>query len=614
LESLEGRLFRPGVAGRILVEVVGEPLEANLAMDSSRIIPMVTLSLWLVSSPAAAATAAVNWTAPHQQIDGFGAADAQTGASMSAAHQQFFFGTGDGQLGLSLLRAGVTNDSGDPGNCSTVNMGCAGVYVSDMQAIIAKGGRVYASPWSPPAIYKTNMLSTCTAGAGLAVASYGLYATWLANFVKSLKMYSSIDLYAMSLQNEPNVCQDYDSAIWSAAEIDNFVKDSLGPAFSSAGLSTLLFVPEGGGYGAMNLGSTCGGDSACNMYVGGINWHDYDSNVTNLDTVNSTPYPSAWPAGKKFWETEASCGPGFGPNFCQSGFNTNITDALGWAAVIDDRLAVENASAWLYWWLIDNNSTDDQGLIASDGTIPKRAYTLGQYSRFVRPGYSRIDATHSPQTGVSVSAYQDKSAGKLVIVATNYNTASVSQDFSIANGPAFTTLTPWVTSASLSLAQQTSVSVSAASFSYMLAAESITTLVGSSAPGGTDAGGTDAGNADAGGTHAGDASSSSGSDAGVMKDAETRADANGREAGTHTGGGWRNGPIRRNHGRARWRSRGRTSYRVQRRVRMCSRGTGAGRAFGACGLRVSRVSSTATTSGDKGGPWRRNSVFATGAT
>jgi glucuronoarabinoxylan endo-1,4-beta-xylanase len=420
----------------------------------------------------------VNWTDVHQEIDGFGAADAQTGNSMTSANQSFFFGTGNGQLGLSLLRAGVTDGSGDPGSCLSVSTSCAGAYISDMQAIIANGGRIYASPWTPPAAYKTNGLAYCTSNSGLITADYGLYATWLANYIKSLQQEYGITLYALSLQNEPDICQTYDSAVWTAAEIDTFVADNLGPTFSENNLTTLIFVPEGSGYNETSLGSTCGGDSSCNQYVGGINWHDYDSSLSGTNSVAADPYPSSWPAGKKYWETEASCGSGFGPNFCQSGFNTDITDALDWAAVIDQRIAVDGANAWLYWWLIDSNSTDDQGLMASNGTIPQRAYMVGQYSKFVRPGYYRIDATHLPEPGVSVSAYQSTATNTLVIIATNYSTSAVTLTFNLSNAPAFSTVTPWITSASLSLAEQVSVPVSSNSFTYSLPAESISTFVG----------------------------------------------------------------------------------------------------------------------------------------
>jgi len=421
--------------------------------------------------------ATVNWTDVHQIIDGFGAADAFIGP-LTTAQQAFFFGTGTGQLGLSLLRTAVPNAGDVSGNCTTVNTACAGPYISDMNAVLAQGGRIYSSPWTPPAAYKTNGLTYCTDNSGLLTSDYAAYATWLANYVKSLKKEAGITLYALSLQNEPDICQTYDSAIWTAAQIDAFVANNMGPTFSADKLKTLIFVPEPAGYYGMNLGQTCAGDSTCAQYVGGVNWHDYDASLSGTDTVVADPYPSYWPTGKKYWETEASCGSGFGPNFCQSGFNTNITDALDWAAVIDQRLAVDGANAWLYWWLIDNNDTDDQGLESQSGTVAQRAYMLGQYAKFVRPGYHRIDATHVPQPGVSVTAYKNATTSTVVIVATNYSSSAIPQRFALRNAPTFSTVTPYTTSATLSLSQRSPVSVTANAFNYSLPAQSITTFVG----------------------------------------------------------------------------------------------------------------------------------------
>jgi glucuronoarabinoxylan endo-1,4-beta-xylanase len=414
----------------------------------------------------------------HQLIDGFGASDAFASASMSSANQTFFFGTSTGDLGLSLLRVGVTDGAGMPGSCTSVGSSCAGPVVGDMKAAIANGARVYAAPWSPPAAYKTNGSIDCSTTAPLASADYGAYATWLANFVQSLEA-QSVNLYAISVQNEPDTCQSYDSATWTAANYDSFVKSYLGPTFAADGLSTLIMLPEAGIYSQTSgYDATCGSDPSCVNYVAGINWHDYDAVLTGTNTVTPDPYPSNFPAGKKYWQTETSC-PGAGSGVgCASTFTTDIGDALRWGAVVDQRIAVDGANAWLYWWLQSPESSDNQGLMNSNGTVAQRAYMLGQYSKFVRPGYYRIDATHLPQTGVSVSAFQNTATNTLVIIATNYTNAAVSQAFTLSNAPTFASVTPTTTSSSQSLAQQAPVAVSGDSFTYTLPAQSITTFVG----------------------------------------------------------------------------------------------------------------------------------------
>jgi glucuronoarabinoxylan endo-1,4-beta-xylanase len=469
-----------------LAVIPGAQLPPHRRFPAAALVAVFILFLGGFRS-ATAQSATVNWSNVHQVIDGFGASDAFQNGSMSSANQSFFFGTGSGQLGLSVLRVEVTSNSPSaPGDCSSVSASCAGSYVGDMQAAMANGARVYASPWSPPAQYTTNGSVNCQSGGGggsLSTSSYGAYATWLSNYVQSLKS-QGINLYAISVQNEPDMCMSYDSAVWSAADIDTFVKSNLGPTFAAQGLSTQIFAPEASAYSAtVGLGSSCGSDSSCNQYIGGINWHEYGSSFNNTSSIGANPYPSGWPTGKKYWETEASCGNGFGPSFCESGFNTDITDALDWGAIVDQRIAVDGANAWLYWWLIERNPSDDEALSDGGSNIPKRAYMLGQYAKFVRPGYYRIDATHQPQQGVSISAYRDTGTNTIVIVATNYNNSSVSQQFSLTNAPQFSSVTPTTTSASLSLAAQASVSVSKDAFTYTLPANSITTFVGKSAAG-----------------------------------------------------------------------------------------------------------------------------------
>jgi glucuronoarabinoxylan endo-1,4-beta-xylanase len=339
-----------------------------------------------------------------------------------------------------------------------------------------------------PPTYTTNGSTNCTSNSGLASADYGLYATWLSNYVQTMAG-QSVPIYAMSIQNEPDLCGSENSAYWTAANIDTFIETNLGPTFASAGISTLILMPEtnvynNGGNQFQNWGSTCGTDPSCANYVGGYNWHDYDATLSGTNTVGSDPYPSSWASGKKFWETEASCGytssgSGFGPSWCTLGFTTSITDGLQWGAVIDQRLAGDNANAWLYWWLQEAGAPDNEGLTDGSGNVAKRGYVLAQYSKFVRPGYYRIDATRQPQSGVSVSAYQNTSSNTLVIIATNYTGSAVSQTFAITNAPTFSTLTPTITSASLNLAAQSSVSVSGNSFTSTLPADSITTFVSS---------------------------------------------------------------------------------------------------------------------------------------
>jgi glucuronoarabinoxylan endo-1,4-beta-xylanase len=273
----------------------------------------------------------------------------------------------------------------------------------------------------------------------------------------------------------------------SAAGFDSFIGGYLGPTFASNSITTKIMLPDINYLDLSSWGGTCASDSTCNNYVGIRNWQDYDAYLSGTNTVTPDPLPGGWSTTQHYWETEASCPTTtyswpYDPSFCPStGLTNDITHALDWAAVIDQRIAGDNANAWLYWWLYCDSCSDDEALSNGSGSVYIRGYVLAQYSKFVRPGYYRIDSTRQPQTGVSVSAYQNTSGGNLVIIATNYTGSAVSQTFNITNAPTFSTLTPTITSASQNLAQLSNISLPGNSFTYTLPAQSITTFVGSTA-------------------------------------------------------------------------------------------------------------------------------------
>jgi glucuronoarabinoxylan endo-1,4-beta-xylanase len=424
-----------------------------------------------------AQTVTVSWNNLDQLVDGFGVSSYAPTAVLTAAQAAFFFSTGPGALGLSLMRTFIPVD----GSCATVNAACAGGPNSgDTPLAIANGVKVWSTALSPPASMKTNGSVDCTAGSGngaLSPGSYSAYADYLANYVRSFKSLYGTNLYAISVQNEPDGCQSYSSTLWTAAQLNTFIRINLGPTLASAGLSsTLMMMPESSHYASFaTLAGATMDDPVAAAYVGINAWHDYDD-------APSAPNPYA-AQNKLYWETEASAGIGtdgkeFGPSLCGGCWDPSIQDALMWAQIVDNRMSVANANAW-HWFVTigPNNANEGLATIGSPTVVSKRAYMLGNYSKFVRPGFHRIDATHTPQSGVLVSAYKNASTGALVIVVVNQNTSGVSQSFTL-QGATVPSLTPWVTSASLNLAEQSDVYVGGGSFTYTLPASSITSFVG----------------------------------------------------------------------------------------------------------------------------------------
>jgi glucuronoarabinoxylan endo-1,4-beta-xylanase len=448
-------------------------------MNLFRIVTTLVLIL-LFSWKVQAQTATVTWGNTHQTIDGFGAYSDEIQIYTPSEADQVFSTTNG--AGLSLLRTQIPNGGSDhPGDCSKVGTACSGT-VTNLQMAVARGARVWAASWSPPASMKSNGSVICnynnSGASSLNAASYGAFASWQSNYIASLSAVG-ISLYAISPQNEPDYCPTYyEGALMSAAQFDTYVKDNLGPTMAAAGqTSTLILMPETSD--CANLAShadTAFTDSAAMAYLGIAACHDYDYDASTRGkqiNLSQSAYTDASSNGKKYWETEV-----YGQIAGNSGnYDPSIADALAWAQQIHNWMTVANANAW-HWWSITAGGTDNEGLYGTDPNTPaKRLWAIGNYSRFVRPGFLRIDATATPQAGVLVSAYKQTTSGDFAIVVINRNASSVSQEFSLA-GFTSSAVTPWITSASLNLTQQSNVSVSANSFSFTLPADSITTFVG----------------------------------------------------------------------------------------------------------------------------------------
>ena len=99
-----------------------------------------------------------------------------------------------------------------------------------------------------------------------------------------------------------------------------------------------------------------------------------------------------------------------------------------------------------------------------DNNVPKRLWVEGTYARFVRPGDQRVSTSGSVPSGVLLTAFKNTAHRTVVVVAANTNSSPSSLSVFIS-GAAPCGMTPWVTSATDSLAGKPAVSVSGARFS-----------------------------------------------------------------------------------------------------------------------------------------------------
>ena len=405
-------------------------------------------------------TATINWMEVRQTIDGFGASSADFVTSLTPAQADFFFTTSG--IGLSILRTQIIPDQATcnanfhNGGCSDSNGQILNGELGTAKLAVARGAIVFSTPWSPPAAYKSN--GSFTSGGSLLSSHYSDWAKEIATYVTMMAS-NGVPLYAVSVQNEPDLTTNYGSCIYTAEQIHDFVP-YLYSALQSAGAgSTKIIIAEQSSW-SIDLTSATMADAKVAPDVGIIAAHGYRGKIQPYSTGSA-----------RLWQTEDSSQ--------SSTYDGSMTDAIQWAKKIHDYLSVANVNAWVWWFLTDMPSqgegTDNAALTDLQGNFPKRAYVTGQWSKFVRPGWSRVGVRYSGP--VQIIAFKEPGSQSFAIVAVNPSFNSVPQTFSL-NGFTANSVTPWITSASLSLAAQTPVSVSGTSFSYTLPGLSVTTFSG----------------------------------------------------------------------------------------------------------------------------------------
>ncbi|MDR7327781.1 MULTISPECIES: glucuronoarabinoxylan endo-1,4-beta-xylanase XynC [Catenuloplanes] len=424
-------------------------LSRRTVLTTMGAVPVLTVAASIAGAgEAAAATANINPAAPRQTIRGFGAmAHAAWIGDLTAAQRDTAFGAGEGRLGFSLLRIPVGENRADWSR-----------DLATAKRAVELGATVFASPWNPPAsMVETFNRNGQTNARRLRYSSYGAYATHLNDFATYMRD-NGVNLYAISVQNEPDYAAEW--TWWTAAELVRFLRENAGA------IGTRVIAPESFQY-IKSLSDPILNDAAALANTDIIGAHLYGTSYANF------PYPlfTQKGAGKELWMTEV-----YYPNS-----NANSGDA--WPEALDvgehmHRAMVDAGFQAYVWWYLRRS----YGPMREDGRISKRGAMMAHFARFVRPGYTRVDATANPASNVYVSAY--RGGNTVVIVAVNKNTSPVSQQFTLANTAASGSVANWLTDASRTVAPQTALAMANGSLTATLPARSVTTFV-TSISGGT---------------------------------------------------------------------------------------------------------------------------------
>ena len=450
-----------------------------------------------IGSAATAATngaaggGSVNFGESLQPIDGFGFSAAFGRAALIQAlppAQQrqvvdLLLSRRDG-AGLSILRLGIGSSPDGAGDNTSIEPVSPGspdtppAYVWDGndsgQVWLAKQAKAYgvrnfyADAWSAPPFMKTNGAvanggaicglpeTTCASGDWRQA-----YANYLVQYVRFYRG-EGIGITGLGFTNEPNFVATYASMLLDESQVNDMLK-VLGPTVRKSGLPLSVVCCDATGWSPqVNYTNAIESDPSVSRWVDVISGHEYGSPARSPQPTSKRTWMSEWQAGGTPWNTAWDDG--------------SPTAGFALAQDINGTLTLANASAYIYFFGVSTGATG--GFIQLNGDqyqVSKRLWAMAAYSRFIRPGAFRVNAS-AGNSALEISAFRNRDGSKVIEII-NTATTTIGTDLRLDPRTAAARATSYVTDAGHSLAQADVAQVRGRQLTVDLAPRSLTTVV-----------------------------------------------------------------------------------------------------------------------------------------
>ncbi|HEX7666430.1 MAG TPA: glycoside hydrolase family 30 beta sandwich domain-containing protein [Polyangiaceae bacterium] len=349
------------------------------------------------------------------------------------------------------------------------------------------------------------------------------FARELAAFLHGFQTTYGVKFYAVSIQNELNFEEFYNSMTYplasgyvtalkaARAELDAHAdtKDIkiIGPE-DLMGSDPYAMWQYGSGSSEVDKNlhylSAIDADPDAKKALGGFNVHGYAADGASSAGAN----PQSWDWWANGWTTSPAAGiPANVKGFTSFGMPSWMTETSGekqtWLASstsggfpdsgafsiaikIQQALTTGQESAWLYWQTTDGSASSDTAVeTLTDATQLANAPKLvaaKHFFKYVRPGAVRVQADVTGSTSVLASAFAKDADASLTVVLVNEGTADATVSLALASLPAGLGKFATYTSSSGSLWQAGSVDVASSAVSVTVPAYGILTLTGAGTP------------------------------------------------------------------------------------------------------------------------------------
>lgn len=308
--------------------------------------------------------------------------------------------------------------------------------IKDAMAVPGADFKIFSSPWSPPAWMKTN--GQMNHGGKLKPDCRNAWALYYAKYIKAYRQ-EGIDIWGITVQNEPAAVQVWDSCIYSPEEEGQFVRDHLGPTLAKEELGNIkIMVWDHNKDIIFQRVEPILSDPETAKFVWGVGFHWYSGDqFENLDKVHNA-FPD-----KHLLFTEG----------CQEGGVHLGSWKLGERYAHD---IIGDLNNWTVGWVDWNMVLDENGgpnhvgnycdaPIIADSKQNKLIYQssyyyLGHFSKFIRPGAVCIDSTLK-NCPLEATAFKNTD-GRIAAVIFNRTDQAVPLNIVLPDGTAKQTALP----------------------------------------------------------------------------------------------------------------------------------------------------------------------------
>lgn len=358
---------------------------------------------------AQSATLTVN-TTTYQKITGFGGfvCSPQFGYNHMTTDEIRKIWGKDSETGFNIIRLYIPigSTSASESNPSSWSQSLATAQLGKSLGI-----KIFASPWSMPAEWKTyNTVNGVFVDANnvkqdnsLLPIYYPDYANYLNGYATYLKN-NGAELDAISIQNEPDWRSSYAGCIWNPTQISDFVKNY------GQSINCPIMAPES--IGMTDDYATAFNDNAVLANLTYFAGHQYGNVQDGLKQVQAK--------GKEVWMTEYLINWNEIENTTRN-FDWK-KDALNFAAQVNSAM-LANVNAWVHYAAKRYYGLMGDGTNGSiEGEITKRGYILSHFAKYAT-GKTRVGNAWADTTGkLTGSTYISDTGDSVVVMVINPST------------------------------------------------------------------------------------------------------------------------------------------------------------------------------------------------